>query len=163
MALTTAQEWQVARLPIADSSISTGDEWAIGGLIEALSAPAYVLTNVQRAQIVRLGIADSSITEGDEWAIAWLVQSLNAGGSAIEVFEITWRVDPTWTAVQQVFDGDLGISMDTFSLDLVGQSVFASVVASTTNQYIERKPKRRARTLETVFGGEHNWNRKSRE
>lgn len=121
MALSAAQRAQLCLLPIADSSLDAGDRYALSGVVWP-ETTFYAITAAQRAQLCLLPIADSSLSEGDRYALAGVVQSLNTGGDLTDVFDVTWQIDPAWTATKApaTVDGGIGVALQSASLSLLG-------------------------------------------
>ena len=128
MALSSAQKLQFLRLPVVDASVTSGDKHAFLGLIvTATSAPT--LTAAQRKQILRLPVIDASVSTSDKFALLGLMESADAG-ALVELFETTWLVDPTWTALEapQTNDGNVFAEIGGFTFSWLGEAANPATV-----------------------------------
>ena len=120
MALSSAQKLQFLRLPVVDASVTSGDKHAFLGLIVTATS-AVTLTSAQKKQILRLPVIDASVTTSDKYAFLGLMESADAG-ALYELFETTWLIDPTWTALEapQTNDGNVFAELGSFSFSWRG-------------------------------------------
>jgi len=122
VAFTTAQRWQVHRLPVPGGD-ELGQRYAHSGAIEQL-VTSGILTQAQRWQAgYRLPIPDGDIdTIGDRYALAGAIQSIEAGGAVQELFEVDWLIAPTWTALElpQHNVGNITAGINAFSTNWSG-------------------------------------------
>lgn len=94
MALSEAQRRQIIRVGIADASITTNDRYAIAGIY--LQATEW--SEDLRRQIARaLPVVDGSISAADRYNLAHTYLSEQAAGPIIEIFDVSWSVNPTMT------------------------------------------------------------------
>ena len=113
---TSAFQRQFLRLPIADGSFDKDDRFALIGLVRSLTSS---LTSAQKKQLLRLPVVDASFTTSDKFAFFGLMESVGSAETLVDLFDVTWSLDPTWDAFEnpQTNDGNVFIE--------VGEFVFA--------------------------------------
>ena len=123
MALLESQRRQLHRLAIADGAFGTSDRHAMHGIPEALSPG---LTAAQLRQWHRIPIADSTVSTGDRWTLHGITQTIAVGGPVIDLFEVTWKLDPSWTALllPQTVDGSIVAEIGGYSVSFTGRVGF---------------------------------------
>ena len=116
MAITRAQRFQACRLPVPDSDPDTsGDRFALAGAIQSLET-ATIFTKAQRWQVGnRTPIPDGDPdTVGDRYAVAGAIQSSNQLGPLVELFDLSYLIDPTWLSIVAETTGSLSLQIAPF-------------------------------------------------
>lgn len=134
MALLESQRRQLHRLPIADATVDKSDRFALHAIPEPLSAP--LLTAAQRRQWHRIPIGDSSVSTGDRWTLHGITQPLAVGGPIIDLFEVSWKIDPSWTGLllPQTVDGSLVPEIGGYSVSFTGN---VGLIAPAVDDLVE--------------------------
>jgi len=166
---TEAQRRQICRLPIGDSSVTTSDRYAIAGTYEIATSASFWSEDLRR-QIARcLPVADASIGEADRYNLAHTYRSEVSTGATIEIFDVTWQLEPNWSAslLPVSNEGIIATALDAAVSGFVGgyAPVVPPNIAAPTlppKSLETRRMKRRARGLDTIYMGEHNKDRRTR-
>jgi len=116
---TEAQRRQIIRTGTAGGGITTDDRYAIAGIYLQTTQWSEDL----RRQIARaLPVVDASIGEADRYNLAHTYRSEQATGPMIEIFDVTWSINPTLTGtlLPSSVDGTVVAILQGASMDIVG-------------------------------------------
>lgn len=122
MSLTTLQKYQMLRLVVPNATVDNEEQYALLGITEPVS---YAITAAQKKQLLRLPVVDASVDTSDKWAFLGIMQPLNPGGPTIEIFNVDWTIDPTWTASElpQATDGAIAAEIEAVRASFIGTNV----------------------------------------